>query len=779
MIRCFTKLSGCLLVLIFLLMCISSLNGQITLSGFVKDANDLPLVNVPIVLEGSVQAVTATNEDGYYAFQVTTGGNYTIYPFFTGTIADYLNGVSTFDFVLLGRHLSGEQSLSNPYSLIAADVDKSGVIDSLDLDLIRLLTLRVIEAFPNNTPWRFVPADFEFPNPANPFASNFPESIQINSATLDRQDLDFVGIKIGDLNNSAFQQLQNNIPTAIVSGKVFGDFSQDCALNENERGLANWIVKASGTVSTYQSTSADGSFNLFLPIGDYVLSIEPTNNYWEPCSNNIPLHIQDLTLIRQNFAIRPKVSCPFLEVNLSNARLRRCFNNTYYVQYCNSGTTTAEDAYIEVELDPFLLFKSSSIPGTLVRDHVYRFDLGSVGVGVCQTFTFVAEVSCEAALGQTHCVEANIYPHNSCSTPNSAWDGASLEVQGSCNNDTVQFQIKNVGANMSASTRSIVIEDDLVMMQRSIQLNAGATETIAFPANGRTRYLQVTEPKGHPFSTFASVAVEGCGMGNDGTVTYGVVNNYPQADEAPFKDIECQDNRGAFDPNDKQAVPAGITENHMIEANTGLDYLIRFQNTGTDTAFTVVVRDTLSEKLNPASIVPGASSHPYKYYLENNVLTFLFSNIELPDSNVNEAASHGFIKFKIQQIPDLPDGTLIENKAGIYFDFNTPVITNTVWHTIGKAYFNIISSVENLSPNLDVTVAPNPFRDVARIELNCKDFIQGTFRLYDAYGRLVRTQAIQNKVFDFHSNGLIAGFYTFEILLNKQRVSVGKLMIQR
>lgn len=772
----FTRLS---IYLILLIGSIVPLAGQVTLSGNIKDFNNVPLVNASVILEGDVQATTTTNEDGYYAFEVPAGGDFKIVPVYTGAITTYLNGVTTFDAVLLSRHITGEEALNAPYGLIAADVDRSGVVDSTDIDMIRLLITQEIQAFSNNTAWRFIPVDFEFPNPQNPFAVNFPEEIQVENASASLQNLDFVGVKIGDLNGSAATILPNVVPTSIVRGKVYADLSENCTLDEAERGFANWIVKANGVASTYQTTSADGSFILNLPLGDYVLSVEPTNDYWESCANAIPISIQSFTQIRQDFAMHPNAECPFLEVNISAPFLRRCFDNTYYVQYCNSGTLDAENAYVEVELDSFLAFQSSSITATALGNNIYRFDVGSVKTVDCQTFTFVATVSCDAELGQTHCVEATIFPNISCAPANPAWDGASLEVEGACVNDSVQFRIKNVGTNMTAPTRSIVIEDDLVMLQRPIQLNAGATEIFSQEANGATYYLQVNQPKGHPFSTFASVAVEGCGMGSGGQVSYGFVNQYPQADEAPFKSIDCQDNRGSFDPNDKQASPAGITENHYIEANTELEYKIRFQNTGTDTAFTVVIRDTLSDQLNPSSIQPGASSHPYTYLLENNILTFLFSNIALPDSNVNEPASHGFVQFKIQQQPDLEDETLIENSAGIYFDFNEPVITNTAWHQIGRAYYNIISQVENLLPNLQVTVAPNPFSDFARIQLQTEEQMEGSFRLYDAYGKLVSTQVIRSNYLDFSANGLSPGFYSFEIIVKHQRVSVGKLLIQR
>ena len=142
----------------------------------------------------------------------------------------------------------------------------------------------------------------------------------------------------------------------------------------------------------------------------------------------------------------------------------------------------------------------------------------------------------------------------------------------------------------------------------------------------------------------------------------------------------------SFDPNDKQVTPVGEGPLGGIQPMRGdslLSYQIRFQNTGTDTAFTVVIRDTLDSDLKVRDIEPGPSSHPYELTIASgNVLEFTFNNIYLPDSNVNEPLSHGFVFYDVLVDENLPVGTEIHNTAGIYFDFNAPVITNTVLNTI-------------------------------------------------------------------------------------------------
>lgn len=134
----------------------------------------------------------------------------------------------------------------------------------------------------------------------------------------------------------------------------------------------------------------------------------------------------------------------------------------------------------------------------------------------------------------------------------------------------------------------------------------------------------------------------------------------------------------SFDPNDKQVTPAGIGNANYTLMNEELIYTIRFQNTGNDTAFTVVVRDTLALNLDWNTFRPITSSHPMEVLRYNNgLVTFTFNNINLLDSTANEAASHGFIMYAIRPQTNLPDATNIANTAYIYFDQNEAVVTNT------------------------------------------------------------------------------------------------------
>jgi len=127
-----------------------------------------------------------------------------------------------------------------------------------------------------------------------------------------------------------------------------------------------------------------------------------------------------------------------------------------------------------------------------------------------------------------------------------------------------------------------------------------------------------------------------------------------------------------------------------------LNYVIYFQNTGTDTAFRVFVRDTLSNKMDLQSFEMISASHPYVLSIkDSNELEWKFDPIILPDSNHNEIKSHGFVAFKIKPKPNNISGSLIHNKASIYFDFNLPVETN--YHITSVLPENFICPGSNIS----------------------------------------------------------------------------------
>jgi uncharacterized repeat protein (TIGR01451 family) len=296
--------------------------------------------------------------------------------------------------------------------------------------------------------------------------------------------------------------------------------------------------------------------------------------------------------------------------------------------------------------------------------------------------------------------------------------------------------------------------------------------------NGSAFRLEAEQEPNHPGMSMPSVSMEGCGDNNI-IFNWGFLNIFAQDDGDPFVDINCLQNVGAYDPNDKTGFPLGYGEAHYISRGQDIEYLIRFQNTGTDTAFNIVILDTLSAFLDPISVRPGASSHPYEFGISGaGILSFTFNNIMLPDSNVNLAASNGFVQFKISQQPNLPLETAIHNRAAIYFDFNPPILTNTTLHTVGEPLLSTVSVDPVPDAKMEVTVFPNPFQSRTQFELNGMDLQDGLFQLFDVVGRKWYTQQFRGSSFTFDKSDLAKGIYFFTIEDAGILLVSGKVVVQ-
>ncbi|MCB9340773.1 MAG: T9SS type A sorting domain-containing protein [Lewinellaceae bacterium] len=174
---------------------------NISLSGTIKTEDGKGVSDVRVVAHSSAgdSDTIFTGPSGGYSFTVLPGLDYSIS---VDKNDFFLNGVTTFDIVLLSRHILGISSLNSPYKIIAADANRSNTVTTFDAVEIRRLILNITTAFPNNTSWRFIGAGHVFPNPVNPFQTPFPEIINITNPQSNMPTLDFIAMKVGDLNNS-------------------------------------------------------------------------------------------------------------------------------------------------------------------------------------------------------------------------------------------------------------------------------------------------------------------------------------------------------------------------------------------------------------------------------------------------------------------------------------------------------------------------------------------------------------------------------------------------
>ncbi len=580
-----------------------------------------------------------------------------------------------------------------------------------------------------------------------------------------------------------------------VNGSVFDDLNSDCITDNGEMLLPNWIIR-SDPGPYYTITDNAGNYRLYLDSGAHTISLLDNQLLWSqncpvsPSTYSLNLGAMPDTIDSIHFGMQADFYCALMYVDIGTWAVRPCFSSNYTVSYCNFGTIAAINATIEVELDSSMSYVSST--GNLLSQsgNLLTFGLDTVNVGQCGSFQITASVTCNLnLLGSTMCVDAHIYPDSNCIPPDTTWDKSSVMVEGTCVIDSISlacFTITNTGSpidgNMQGTSEYRIYENNMLVASNTFQINGGDSLVICWPANGNTIRLEADQRPGHPGNSNPQDNVELCGD----TISNFIINQItqmPPDDADHFVDIDCRLVTGSYDPNDKQVMPTGLTDTyHYIDSNVELEYQIRFQNTGTDTAFTVVVKDTISSYLDITSIRPLGSSHSYTIdILQGNVAQWTFANILLPDSNTNEPQSHGFLKYKIQQKVGNVLGTVIENNAGIYFDFNPPIITNTVFNTIGdiEALTTPPTQVPEIySEGYDIRVYPNPFSSTTTFEISYSKSGPLSFELYNLIGERVKViSEITGDSFIFDRENLSDGIYIYKIRAENKLIGTGKLVV--
>ena len=515
---------------------------------------------------------------------------------------------------------------------------------------------------------------------------NFSTGIVIGHADLDNDnDIDLYFKRYFN----GLVWIENQINTGYwISGNIFLDENQNC-INDGIDTLVDLqlIVSLESNNVTYStSTNEQGFYNiLVLDTGTYNISITTPSSYWESCINNSTVQVDSNQTIL-DIPIFNAIDCPLLGMHVGGSPLRPCIDGIVGLWYYNNGTTTAENVQVEVVVDDNLIINNISPMWTSMTDSSFIFDIGELDFNEDGSLYFYVTPDCDSVtFGDLVCVNAYITPDTICT--DSLWDGSVINAIGGCEGDSVYFLLENIGTGDMMTSRDYsinIVNDDIVMLifLDTFQLGAGETKMIALPSQGAVMQLVAEQDPNLPNGDDVSLLITDC-AGLPTNEVQHLILNFPDNDGDPFTEKYCRVLTGSYDPNSKEAIPLGVGEEKFIDRDWEIDYTINFQNVGNDTAFTVVVVDTLTEYLDLSTLRVGGGSHPFTWQLESDRrLVFTFNNILLPDSLTNEIRSQGLVNFSIKPIPDIAFGTTINNKAAIYFDFNEPVITDSITRTI-------------------------------------------------------------------------------------------------
>ena len=223
----------------------------------------------------------------------------------------------------------------------------------------------------------------------------------------------------------------------------------------------------------------------------------------------------------------------------------------------------------------------------------------------------------------------------------------------------------------------------------------------------------------------------------------------------------------SYDPNDKRVLEG--SQVHIDDAGKYLNYIVRFQNTGTANAQRVAIRDTLSANLDWNSLQMISSSDSYQMNIKNgNAVEFVFDGINLPYEDADEEGSQGYIAYKIKPKSDIVVGDIIAGDAAIYFDFNEPIITNEV-----STEFVEELSVASRDFSAEVNLYPNPTSGVISIQNNSALPIENV-EFYSITGQKVLTSTSTQ----IDLSALNSGVY-FIKLIAEEGTSITKKVVKQ
>ncbi|WP_330443058.1 BspA family leucine-rich repeat surface protein [Flavobacterium sp. C4GT6] len=217
----------------------------------------------------------------------------------------------------------------------------------------------------------------------------------------------------------------------------------------------------------------------------------------------------------------------------------------------------------------------------------------------------------------------------------------------------------------------------------------------------------------------------------------------------------------SFDPNDKSVVQG--SEIYIEQATEYLDYIIRFQNTGTASAINIRVEDILSDDVDWSTFRPVSSSHDYRIEItDDNHVEFIFENINLPFEGEDEAGSNGFIAYKIKPVDGLEVGDIIHsNEVNIYFDYNLPIVTNSVTTQI----IDLLGISYNIL-NKSLVLYPNPANDILYIKVQ-NNVLPEEVVIYNLQGR--ELMSFNQNLESMDITDLSSGIYLVTVQTNSGR----------
>ncbi|MCH2045948.1 MAG: T9SS type A sorting domain-containing protein [Saprospiraceae bacterium] len=585
----------------------------------------------------------------------------------------------------------------------------------------------------------------------------------------------------------------------IITGRIFADFDQNCLFSAGDVDSYNGIAVTATDVFSGQVYygSYDASVNFQyeisnIPVSTYLVEVHPNTPYLVldcTVADTLTFSAQDSSFV-VDFPLRPVATGAFLETSISTPFVNQCGYSLYTLNYRNQGTTIIDSAYIDVTFDSYMVFDSSSLPFINLGGNQYRFFLqNSLGLGEEGYTAIGTYIDCNTDipfLGRAHTIRAEAFPDTLPAILNTTT--SLLEARAECVGDSVMFLIHNKGIAPNPPTLPYIItHDDLLLrMGNPSIIPPGGTDTIYEPVDTLETYRITIEQENVVYNYLQdgkpSAFAEGCVPDTLNIQSVGFGTMYDNGGSRFNQAIDVQQNINTIDPTQVVGITAYPTgydpPNNYIESNTPIDYHIWVHNTTGSAVNGVTIYDSLSPLLDLTKIEFIGGSHETSMELTEEGFLVLRFLEPLQSSIQNQYdLSYGFVKIRIHQQADNPQGSLIANHVNVSMGGQI-YTSNQVIQQIASDFI-IVKQDKIYIPEMEVKTYPNPFKYSTTVELLGVDCDTLDFYLYDAMGRIVRHQQVRGQDrFEVERGNLESGIYFYRIDTDGRVATNGKLIVQ-
>ncbi|NOT37713.1 MAG: T9SS type A sorting domain-containing protein [Saprospiraceae bacterium] len=554
--------------------------------------------------------------------------------------------------------------------------------------------------------------------------------------------------------------------SGILTLGPYFDIDRDCRFTLSDIYGKDLWFKAEGLGKNYYSISGNYGLQFKLPFGNY--SVSPLL----PIEENKFCNQRDYDLLPEwngfnaSYALLTnkvtKGNCAEPSIRFSFGPYD-CNSIPITFHYKNNGTSTLVNAYVEIQMDPIVNILSLSERYIILPNKRIRVDLGNLNPNQSGTFIGMFERDCDSPIRYV-CFEAFIFPEIDCLYKNIG--STYIVANSSCSTDSAFFTLTNrTDIDMQEEKSVSIIEDDIIIFMKQYKLNGQQSVSFGVPLKGKYYNLVSDLVSTFPVYNKPNSHLINCNYDSIQIIDINKTQ-YSAFGNQLNSYFDCIGN--PYDPNMKVANPIGFGNEHKISKDDVVEYKIHFQNVGTAPAKNVVIKDIIDQNLDLFSIYNLASSHEYNVILDSGTreVKFVFNNINLPDSTTDYLGSHGFVSFLVQPISNVKIPTIIKNSAAIYFDQNSLVLTDTVFHTIDTNFIEVVVSTDHkIRDGIEIKAYPNPITNTLRIEVK-NYFGAYEIKIYNLEGRQVgqKKKLKAESGIEFNLSEFLPGVYFYRII---------------